>query len=195
MNNSNIDNLLNSFIDGELDTREQVKIKRMISHDYQMARRLQQLKNLKALLGSLPKQEAPADTMQHVKALWERDSLLGDFSYQELRIHSLRHRVLRRVRAAAAMIGLVTVLFVLVYSIVSSPPGEESTMPTHPLSDAAGDPKGMGAGMIKRPFEGKLELHCSSLSEVDHYIRRAIEDHGFTAVRDEETFKDISYWL
>ena len=51
---SDIDELLNSFIDGELPQRQQVELRRLMAHDPQIIKRLRELQKCKILLGSLP---------------------------------------------------------------------------------------------------------------------------------------------
>ncbi len=115
----NIDELLNGFIDGELDQRHQTEVQRLITHDAQIAERLRELQKCKVLVGSLPCVEAPAGMAEQIKASLETSALLGrqpeSFDARE----GARHLLVRRVLAAAAMIGLVAVLAAVVYTIVA----------------------------------------------------------------------------
>ncbi|MHC4423222.1 MAG: anti-sigma factor family protein [Planctomycetota bacterium] len=149
----NIDELLNCFIDGELTERHRTEIQRLISHDAQVAGRLRELQKCKALVSSLPRAEAPADMVERVEASLERMSLLGRESSGFDERKGARHLLVRKVLAAAAMIGLVAVLTTLVYTIVVP----ENVPP--PVA-----------------FEGRLELKTGNLVAVDAVITRAIEN-------------------
>ena len=45
----NMDELLNSFIDGELTPRQQTEVQRLIAHEEKVAQRLRQLQKCKML--------------------------------------------------------------------------------------------------------------------------------------------------
>jgi len=155
-----IEELLNSFVDGELTQREQVEIQRLISHDARIARRLRELQKCKMLVGALPSTEAPAELAEEIKTSLQRKALLVQPAYggQRLRERAgARHLLVRKVLAAAAMIGLVTVLGAVIYTIVAP----ESVPP------ATG-------------FACRLELKTGDLASVDAVIRRSIEDNGLT---------------
>ena len=73
-----IDELLNGFIDGELSSRQQTEVQRLIANDTQVQQRLKQLKKTKLLVGSLPFVEAPSDTFELVTTSLERRTLLDE---------------------------------------------------------------------------------------------------------------------
>jgi len=158
--NLNIDELLNSFIDGELTERYRTEIQRLMSHDAQIARRLRELQKCQALVNSLPRAEAPADMAERVEASLERTALLGrePSGFDERK--GARHLLGRKVLAAAAMIGLVAVLTTLVYTIVVP----EDVPP--PVA-----------------FEGRLELKTGNLIAVDAVISKAIENNDILRQR------------
>ena len=160
----NIEELLNSFIDGELTQREATEVERLIAHDARIAQQLRELQKSKMLVGSLPPGEAPAEMADEIKASLERRTLLGQQAerFDEPRPFKglderagARHLLVRKVLAAAAMIGLVAILSAVVYTIVAP----ESVPP------AAG-------------FRGRLELKTTDLVAVDAVIKMAIEDNG-----------------
>ncbi|MHC4103299.1 MAG: anti-sigma factor family protein [Planctomycetota bacterium] len=155
--NSNIEELLNSFIDGELTEREQTEVKRLISHDTQVAQRLRELQNSKMLVSSLPRAEAPARILGEIKASLETETLSGERAWSEEhsdRRLGVRHLRVRRVLAAAAMVGLVAILGGVVYTIVAPP--------EIPVPAVA--------------FDGRLELKTDALSTVNAFISKMIED-------------------
>lgn len=151
----NIDELLNSFIDDELTQRQQTEIRRLIAHDPQIKRRLRQLQKCKMLVGSLPHAEAPADLAEQVKASLERKTLLEQQPSGFDQRKGARHLLVRKVLAAAAMIGLVAILSAIVYTIVAP----ETAPPV-------------------MAFSGRLELKTNNFSAADAFINKAIQDNG-----------------
>jgi hypothetical protein len=122
--NPNIDELLNSFIDGELTQRQFTEVQRLITHDEQIARRLRELQKCKILVSSLPSAEAPAWLADEIKTTLERRTLLGPPKRHYEEIQGARHLLIRNVLSAAAMIGLITVLAAVIYTILA-PEGVE----------------------------------------------------------------------
>ncbi len=160
--NPEIEELLNSYIDGELTEREKTEVQRLISHDTQVAQRLRELQTSKMLVSSLPREEAPALILDEVKASLETEVLSGERSWSEEpsggRV-GVRHLMFRKFLAAAAMVGLVAILGGVVYTIVAP----ES--PPVPVAVA---------------FDGRLELKTDAFSTVNTFIDRAIEDKGLS---------------
>ena len=162
--NPNIEELLNSFIDGELTEREQTEVKRLISHDAQVAQRLRELQNSKMLVSSLPRAEAPARILDEIKASLETETLSGERAWSEERSDrrvGVRHLMFRKVLAAAAMLGLVAILSGVIYTIVAPESDYKPAMPAV-------------------AFDGRLELKTDALSTVNAFINKAIEDKGLS---------------
>jgi len=184
--NLNIDEMLNGFIDGELTVRQQTEIQRLIRHDPQVAQQLRQLQRCKMLVGALPRNEAPDDMLERVKASLERRTLFGDEGNGFNRQKGAKHLLGRRLLAVAAIVGLVAVLGTVIYSIVapesvsekSNPLRRETKLivakPEHILTDVAGRLVAAAA------FRGRLELKTADFTAVDAFIRRAIEDNGIS---------------
>jgi len=159
--NTNIDELLNSFIDGELDERKRIEVQRLISDDTQVAQRLRELQNTKMLVGSLPRAEAPAYVLPDIQASLEQSDEMawsGDSTDGEV---AVRKRMVRKVLAAAAMIGLIAILSGLVHTIMISEP--DIRPPDSPVA-----------------FEGRLELKTGALSTVNTFIEETIVDKGLS---------------
>jgi len=123
--NPNIDELLNSFIDGELSQRQFTEVQRLITHDEQIAQRLHELQQCKVLVNSLPSTEAPAWLADEIKTTLERRTLLEPPRRYYEEIQGARHLLLRKVLSAAAMIGLLTVLAAVIYTILAPEGAEE----------------------------------------------------------------------
>ncbi len=162
--NPNIEELLNSYIDGELTERENTEVQRLVSHDEQVAQRLRELQTCKILVSSLPRAEAPARILDEVKASLETEAVSDERDWNEEpsggRV-GVRHLMVRKLFAAAAMIGLVAVLSTVIYTIVTP-----VTPPIPPLPAVA--------------FDGRLELKTDALSTVNTFIERAIEEKGLS---------------
>jgi hypothetical protein len=158
--NPNIEELLNSYIDGELTERENTEVQRLISHDAKAAQRLRELQTSKMLVSSLPRAEAPARILDGVKASLETEALSGERAWSEEPTFGrvgVRHLMFRKFLAAAAMVGLVAILGAVVYTIV---------VPESPVPPVA--------------FDGRLELKTDTLRTVNAFIDRAIEEKGLS---------------
>jgi len=168
-----VDELLNSFIDGELTASQQAEVQRLIAHDAQIARRLQQLQKTKMLVSSLPGAKAPGQISEQVKASLARRQLLAQqpvFSKRE----GTRQLLVRRFLAAAAMIALVAILAGVIYTIVAPEtvpdrPAEKvvAVKPTPSLTTGTG-------------FSGRLKLKTGALLAVDGFINRVIDENGLS---------------
>ena len=155
----NIDELLNSFIDGELPARQQTEVQRLIAHDEKVAQRLRQLEKCKMLLNSLPVAEAPPQILENVKASLAGRTLLGEHPSAFDEHLGARHLLGRKLFAAAAMLGLVGILTAVVYTIVA---------PTVPQGPVAVEPREQlpivevvepsPTIVASAPFSGRFEL-------------------------------------
>ena len=159
--NTNIDELLNSFIDGELDERERNEVQRLISDDTKVAQRLRELQNSKMLVSSLPRAEAPAHVLPDIKASLETETQSPELAWSEESSDRGGGVMVRKVLAAAAMIGLIAILSGLVHTIMFSEP--DIRPPGSPLA-----------------FEGRLELKTDALRTVNTFIDNAIKDKGLS---------------
>ena len=176
--NSNIDELLNSFIDGELPARQQTEVQRLIAHDEKVAQRLRQLQKCKILLSSLPVTEAPPQILENVKASLAGRTLLVEQPSAFDEHLGARHLLGRKLFAAAAMLGLVGILTAVVYTIVA---------PTVTQGPVAVEPRELPPKVevvepapiivVAAPFSGRLELRTSYLPAVVAVINRAIEEN------------------
>ncbi|MBA7618014.1 hypothetical protein ES703_25333 [subsurface metagenome] len=177
--NPEIDELLNSFIDGELTARQQTEVQRLMAHDAKIAQRLRQLQKCKMLISSLPVAEAPDEILEDVKASLEKRTLLGEQGSDFDERAGARHLLVRKVMAAAAMIGLVAVLATVVYTIIAPEPVPEGPEKFE-ISNLKSKITTPGPSMVAVEFNGRLELKTSALVAVDAFINRAIEDNGLS---------------
>jgi hypothetical protein len=175
----NMDELLNSFIDGELPAREQTEVQRLIAHDEKVTQRLRQLEVSRMLLSSLPVAEAPPHILENVKASLARRTLLDEESSTFGEETGAKHLLGRRVLAAAAMVGLVGVLFFVIYSIVAPPTStqEPVIVERRELQPRVEEIVESQPAMVIAPFSGRLELRTNNLPAVVASINRAIEEN------------------
>ena len=207
--NPNIDELLNGFIDGELTARQQTEVQRLIAHDAQIAERLRELQQCKMLVGSLPFAEAPAEMAEQIKSSLERRTLLGQQVQGLDEREGARHLLVRKVVAAAAMIGLIAVLGGVIYTIVApegvtdkpvaiegweQPAGKVEADKVAPAIEVGAEKAIAQAGLVAGGFNGRLELQTSALTAVDAFINRAIEDNGFLGKVGPKTDGDKSVY-
>jgi hypothetical protein len=168
--NLNIDEMLNSYLDGELPIRQRTEIQRMVSNDPQVALRLKQLQKCKLLVNSLPAVQAPAGLLENIKASLQKHQTRDE---ERVTIQSLpvvpRTLVFRRLAAVAAVLTMAAVLSAVFYSILPKSPALESTDGTVAVASDQGK------------FTGRLELKTSDISAVDSVINRVIEDYGLSA--------------
>ncbi|HUT31365.1 MAG TPA: hypothetical protein VMX13_16345 [Sedimentisphaerales bacterium] len=168
---ANMDEVLNGFIDGELEERQEVEVQRLISHDAKAARRLRELERCRMLVGSLGRAEAPADTLARVKASLESRRLMREHSSVFEQRRGAVHLFARKVLTVAAMLGLIAVLGVVVYTIVT--PAEA------PAPPGFGGGVTAGGNVAPTPFYASLELEPSSSAAVSAF-QRAIIDNGLS---------------
>jgi hypothetical protein len=164
--NQNIDELLNSFIDGELTDSRQSEVRRLIADDPQAAQRLRELQACKALISSLPPAEAPAGMLERVKASLQAKVPQGQQAVYSAPGETRRPVLIRRVVAAAAVIALIAVLAAVIQTLIPS--------------DVAPDGWRPEAKVAAGGFSGRLELKTSALSQVDPSIKKAIHDNGLS---------------
>ena len=174
----NLDELLNSFIDGELAPRQHTEVQRLVAHDEKIARRLDELQQCKMFLSSLPVVEAPPRILENVKASLARRTLLGEGPSAFDEQVGARHLLGRKLFAAAAMLGLVGIMVAVVYSIVA---------PTIPQGPIAAERRNLPSTIdlaepepvtvVAAPFSGRLELQTNTLPAVVGFINRAIEEN------------------
>ena len=170
-----IEKLLNGYIDGELTTRQQTEVKRLLANDSKLAQRLARLERCKMLISSLPQAEAPAGMVDDIKASLARRTLLGEQAVAVGERAGARELFIRKVLTAAAMIALIAALGAVIYTIVAPEPA-----PTRPtvanLQPTVPEPP--RTVLAAAPFNGRLELKAAAYIEMDASINRAIEENG-----------------
>jgi len=174
-----IDELLSSSIDGELTPRQQTEVQRLAAHDPRIKQHLRQLQKCKMLLGSLPFAKAPARMLEDIKAALEkRTSLSRQLSPIE-ELAGQRHLLIRKVLAAAAIIGLVAVLASVIYTILAPPHTPQPPIIATHTPPAIIEPVKSAPTTMAAQFSARLELQTGTFVEVDAAINRAIADNDF----------------
>jgi len=174
----NLDELLNSFIDGELAPRQHTEVQRLLAHDEKIAQRLDELHQCKMFLNSMPVVEAPPQILENVKATLARRTLLGEESLEFDEQIGARHLLGRKLLAAAAMFGLVAVLAAVVYSIVAPTIPQGQIVAEHRNIPSTIDlTQPAPVTVVAAPFSGRLELRTNTLPAVVGFINRAIEEN------------------
>ena len=112
-----IEEMLNSFIDGELDERKVNEVKRLIDHDPQVKDAFESLSRYKKLMASVAPASVPEAFCESVTRRLERQVLLEDTSGYHHHA-GVRHLIMRRMMTAAAIIVLMAVLSVIVLDVV-----------------------------------------------------------------------------
>jgi anti-sigma factor RsiW len=184
--NPNIDELLCSFVDGELPPRQQTEVQRMAARDPEVSRRLRQLQNCKTLVSALPRAEAPDELLEQIKLAVERKTLLEEQPATGIHAAGVIHLLARRFLAAAAMIALLGVLGFVVYQIVAPVPGTGVQTPVagieRPLGIEPSRPGAVPTMVADSGFSGRLEIRTATAAQADAVLKRAVEQNGLSAL-------------
>jgi len=181
-----LEELLSSYIDGELSERQCNEVKRLVGHSEEAAAMLKQLQKNKALLGSLPRAQAPAHLFENVRASLERSVLLDEYHGKASAKAGIVHLYTRKMIAAAAMIALFAALSVVVYNIVKTDaPPQHITMNTNWQ-------KTPEKTIVKSPITSlakmELQLQTDQATAVNQFLyRNIILDNG---LQDSATIKN-----
>jgi anti-sigma factor RsiW len=173
--NPNIDELLCSFVDGELPLRQQTEVQRLAARDPEVGRRLRRLQNARTLISGLPRAEAPGDLLEQVKLALERKTLLEEQPTAGVSTAGVIHLMARRLVAAAAMIVLLGALGFVVYQILAPVPGGNVAGPV-----AFDQPAISPVAVADAGFSGRLEIRTAAVAQAEAVLTRAIEENGLS---------------
>ena len=184
--NPNIDELLCSYVDGELPPRQQTEIQRLAARDPEVGRRLRQLQNSKALISGLPRAEAPVELLERIKLAVERKTLLEEQPTSSVSSAGVIHLLARRLLAAAAMIALLGVLGFVVYQIVAPVP----------VSNVSGLVASNGPAVppvvVDSGFSGQLEIRTAMVAQAEAVLKKAIDENGLSRFVESNSAADAS---
>jgi hypothetical protein len=184
--NSNIDELLCSFIDGELPPRQKTEVQRMVARDPEVGQRLRQLQNCSNLVSALPRAEAPGDMIEQIRLSLERRTLLGERPASSSGRAGRWHLRMRRMMAAAAMIALLGGLGLVVYQILA--PIAPTTTPGLVANSGGTDVVASEPTVVvaSEGFSGRLEFHTAAMVQANSVVEGAIRENGLTEVAQAE---------
>jgi len=114
-----LDDIINAWLDGELDERHCNELKRLVENDPKAAKRLEELKRTRDIVASMPKESAPPALSENIKASLERSVLLSEYDNKRHRTLGAVHLFGRKMISAAAMLALLAVLGYVVMLVVS----------------------------------------------------------------------------
>jgi hypothetical protein len=167
--------MLNAYMDGELETRQTVEFKRLLENSPELLEELGRLERVRNLVHHLPLEESPIEFSQQVRSMLERKALFGDEGQSNTRFGTVFYQ---KIRAVAAVLALGSVLGWLVYSIVA--PVDSGT------SDVVANSNGAFLAPIQGPMRGKLELVCAALPPVDDFLMRSVQFNDLSSCVQKE---------
>jgi len=173
-----IEELVNGLIDGELTAAEEAEVRQRLDQDKDLAARLQEIMACRTLVNSLPRVDAPVELLEGVRQTMERRSLLGEVPLIGRGRQIVGHLFARRLVAAAAAIGLVGLLSVLVYSIVVPPVRSPQPVAIQKVGTRPVTPMGVSTGLGLEVLTGRLEARVASLADMEMFLNRVFENHG-----------------
>jgi hypothetical protein len=183
-----IEEMLNCYIDGELDERKSNEVKRLIDNDKEIQSLYDSLKRYKNLMDAVCQAPAPEGLCDNITAQLERKVLLADtevYSHKAGR----RHLMARRLMTAAAVIALAAVLFTVVFDIFVPKSSRQQLLSgamrkkaikevlyEKPFDDAKQqeDIKIVPQNSYDVPLVAILTLKTNSPIEVDWFIAKAL---------------------
>jgi len=185
-----INELMNCYIDGELNQRQQTELQRLIKHDREAARQLQRLQKCKLLLGAMGRAEAPPEMLERIKTSLQTKQIMGERYSGVERREGVATLWARRLVTTAAMVVLLAVLGAVVYTILS-PEDAPTGVAVEEATDTS--PTVLGAA---DPFYGTLRLRTAVFAAADSSINKALADNGISAdVSQDNTGNRTVYTL
>jgi hypothetical protein len=182
--NPKIEELLNSYLDGELSSQDCAEVQRLVREDKSIARRLRQLERCRILVSSLPPAEPPAELVSGIKELLRSRSagVGGEFEHIDRR-RGEQHLLARQVVAAAVMIGLFGLMGAVVYKIVSperqvtpvvavQPVVKPEVLPVETKKTVAAEDK-TGVGLYS------LRLQTADFVAVDAFVNKLLDESSW----------------
>ncbi len=175
-----IEELLNSYLDGELSSQDCAEVQRLIGEDKTIARRLRQLERCRMLVSSLPPAEPPAELVSGIKELLRSRSAGAEELEHIERRRGEQHLLARQVLAAAMMIGLFGLMGAVVYRIVSSPKAMSPSVAVQPAVKPEVLPVETGRTVAAEDKAGvglySLQLQTADFVAVDAFVNKLLDE-------------------
>jgi len=190
--NETLEELLNGYLDGQLDERQCTEIKRLMAHDPEVAKCFTQLQKSRQLIGLMPRQHAPDELLDNVKADLERTALLSEYDQRSHKTLGVVHLYGRKLLSVAAMLLLLAILGAVIYKVVApaakstnvvmlntnwkkSKPAKLPAPSTVKPQPAITAPPPQPAVPVQPPMRMELELATAEYAAVtDHIIKNVI---------------------
>lgn len=131
---SNLNEQLSAFLDGELPPAAAAELERRLANDPALRIELEELAEVKRLVGHLPRVQAPPAVRMAIRAQLERRSLLHPSDVADSSSRSWIRFV--RVTTAAAMLMIVGTLGYVVFRHVNPGVGPSNPQPVGPRVDS-----------------------------------------------------------
>ncbi len=188
-----LDELLSAYLDEELSPRKQTEVKRLLKHDENVLRRFNELKSCRDLIAALPEEQPPGDILSQVQEKLDQRSLIEICNSDFDRTKGVKYFRIKKSISIAAMLVLVGVLAMIVYSIMVSGPGKKNLAGTwdqeieikpvtsEPVKIKVVSNENVDTKPVikeKKKLSGGLELMTvsSNFKGVDAFIKRAMVD-------------------
>ncbi len=184
----NIEELLNCYLDGELDERKSNEIKRLIANDSKIQSLYDSLKRYKSLMDTVSQAPAPEGLCDNITARLERDVLLADAPIHTLKAGK-RHLLAKRLMTAAAVIALAAALSAVIFDIFVPKSSRQQLLSgamrkrtikqvmyekPFPETKQPQDTKIVPGKKYDVPFIAILTLKTKSPIEVDWFVAKAL---------------------
>lgn len=114
-----LEQLLNGYIDGELNEHQCNEVKRLIANDPDTAKLFNEIQRTRQIVGSMPLQHAPDELIDNVKADLERTALLSEYDQRKHKTLGVADLYGRKMISAAAMLALIAILAIIIYKVVT----------------------------------------------------------------------------
>jgi hypothetical protein len=140
-----IEEMLNSYIDGELDERGSTEVKRLINNDKEVFGLYDSLKRYKSLMDAVSRTPCPEGLHENITRQLERQILLADadsYSHKAGR----RHLLVRQLMTAAAIVVLGGILSLVIMDIFVPKSSRDK------LFSNAAEKKGIKQVLYEKPF-------------------------------------------
>ncbi len=199
--NLKIDELLNAYVDGELSPRQETEVQRLLDHDEDIVRRLNEIKSVRHLVKNLPSENPPENILEDIKSKLERHTLLEERPQQKTEIIGKFSLFARKIVSYAAVLVMISGLVFVIYQIVSPDLSENTDIaakntdsveiakenvkpelnnltykPENPEIDNQEIPAKLAQG-----FSGELSLYCKNTESLNSALKQIIKNHNLNA--------------
>lgn len=124
-----IEELINGYLDGELSERHKTELKRLMSHDTELADRVRWLVRQRKALQAIPREKAPKHMLDDIRSRIERNAILRECPQMGGVSKGTKHLVLMRLSSVAAVLLLFVGLSFVIWKVLSPPVETETGTP------------------------------------------------------------------